>query len=253
MLDVISYSKIKKGGGGSGSGGDTNLKQSLTVNNSLGSATAGKTYAANTPLETVLRDVLIKYIAPTVNFTISPTTTLYEIGKTASNITMTAAVTKQSNIINSIKYYAGSTLLDTKTESTNAGLSNGGNYSYKYTGSITTDTTLKVVVNDSKTDTSKTVSISFVPATYYGIDGNTLTKVLQKKGTITYNNITCTDSSVVLKYAKSWGALKSIKDSNNFENLDSFTQTEETINSIDYYVYTSGKATLSDFKYTFSF
>ena len=53
----------------------SSLEKDLTVSNPVGQATNGKTYAKNTPIETVLRDMLIKEIAPSLNLSIVPSTT----------------------------------------------------------------------------------------------------------------------------------------------------------------------------------
>ena len=78
---------------------------------------------------------------------------------------------------------------------------------------------------------------------YYGvIDGTEVTDVTaltsrlgtSKGYTATYN---MTNQRSVYMYPKSFGALTSIKDVNNFDYINSYTRSEMTYNNIDYYVY----------------
>ena len=235
-------------------GGSSELSKDFTSNVEVGGVPVSTKYTAGTKLENILIDILVKYFPANLAFSISPSKTLYKIGDTVSTLDLIANVTKKSNDIASIKFYVDDVLQDTKDPSTDSGLENGGSFTYTYGTAFTTDTTLKVVVNDGKNDTTKTIKVEFVNPFYVGLaSDSSLTQVLQKKGSYTYSNITCTNDAVVFKYPKSYGELKSIKDINNFENINSFTKTEEALNSIDYYVYTSGLATLSGFSYTFSF
>ena len=46
-----------------------------------------------------------------------------------------------------------------------------------------------------------------------------------------------TNKRICYAYPKSYGALNSVKDANNFEVLGSFTKLETKINSVDYILY----------------
>ena len=236
-----------------GGAGVAELTQDLTSNIANGGINSGTTYTKGTSIETIIRDLLIKYFPADLNFSISPSKTLYKIGDTISTLDLIANVTKKSNNIEYVKYFVNGTEVNSKTPLTDSGLENGGSFTYTYSTPFTTDTTFKIVVNDGKNDTTKTIKVEFVNPFYVGLASGSLTQILQKKGNYTYNNINCNNDSVVFKYPKSYGELKSILDGNGFENLGAFTQTEEALNSIDYYVYTSKKATLSNFKYQFIF
>ena len=54
-------------------------------------------------------------------------------------------------------------------------------------------------------------------------------------------------------YPKSFGALTSIKDANNFDYINSYTRSEMTYNDVDYYVYIlTDPVTITGFKQAFS-
>lgn len=226
------------------------LQQELTTNVSIGGIAANKTYPKNTPLETILRDLLVKYIKAGASITINPTTTVYKIGDSIDSLSIAASVTKNNNPITSTKFYVGDTVVNTDTSQTTTGVIN-----YTHNIPITSNTSIKVVVNDGQSDTtSNIINIVFVNPMYVGLaSGGALTELVRVKGNYTYNNITCTNDKVIFKFPESYGSLSSILDSNSFENISGFTKTTEVINNVNYNVYTSGTATLDGFSYTFKF
>lgn len=105
---------------------------------------------------------------------------------------------------------------------------------------------------------SNTVYATFVNPYYYGVrivavtDPKTLTKLVQSKGTKTLS-FSPIKQHIVFAYPKSYGDLKSIKDSNGFENINGFTKTESG-GDVPYNIYTSNEiSTNTDFKLTFSY
>lgn len=60
------------------------------------------------------------------------------------------------------------------------------------------------------------------------------------------------DQRICFAYPKSFGALSSIRDANNFEYVSGFSRSEVMVNSELYYVYVSGKHLVENFKYIFS-
>ena len=234
-------------------GGSCKLTKDLTTNITNGGINAGVTYKKDTDIEVIIRDLLIKYFPTDLVFSLNPSKTLYKIGEVVNSIDLIATVTKKSENIENIKYYIDGALVDTKDETTNTGIGNGGTYTYTYSTPFSTDTTFKVDVYDGKNTTTKTIKVEFVNPFYCGLASSTLQEILQKKGAYTYNNITCNNDSIVFKYPKSYGTLTSILDSNNFENISAFTRSEEVINSVDYYVYTSAVTTVTNFKFIFKF
>lgn len=104
-------------------------------------------------------------------------------------------------------------------------------------------------------------TITSYAKTYYGvISGNTITSTdvskltsksnTSKSNTITYN---LTGQRSVLMYPKSFGTLTSIKDSNNFDYINSYNRSELTYDGVTYYVYILiDPVTITGFKQTFN-
>ena len=240
------------------SGGSAVLSSDLTSNVEVGGVPKNKTYAKDTPLETIVRDILNKYIEPTVVLAINPNKTVYKKGDTLNPLDIKATVTKNSNDIVSIKYYVDTTLVDTKDSSTDPTLPTGGTFTYQYTTDITTDSTIKVVVNDSTKDVTKTVKIIFVNPYYVGASATNvvtsttgLTETVEDKGDKTINYV-CNNEYAVFMYPSSYGNITTILDENGFNCTTDFALSTTTIDSVSYNVYVSNnQLTTSGFKYTF--
>ncbi len=207
----------------------------------------------------VLEAILFPYQQPTVSFTISPATNIYEAGNTISLITFNISAGKKTQDIKSIKIYDGSTLVTTITTA----VANGGTFNYTYNCSIRNTTTLKVEVSDGTKTASATKEIKFVNKSYYGFvpDGTTIDEaaikglqnsVLSTNNRLTYT-VTCNDSKIVYAYPQSFGALTSILDSSGFQYISSYNQSTMTINGVAYYVYEIiDPVSLTDFKQIFA-
>lgn len=203
--------------------------------------------AENMDFQDFAYKLLHPYTKPVVAISLNPTTTLYDAATDSiSSITLSVAVTKKSNPIKKIDFYAGST----KINSITSGIENGGTFSYNYTPSSAINKTIsfKVIVNDGDTDTQSSKSVTFVGATYYGILANnittpteadikTLNKTLKNQKGYTYNNISMDYSKICYAIPSSLGDLTSIKDANNISYLDSYSKTTVTVDGIEYYVY----------------
>lgn len=228
------------------------LEQSLTVSNPIGSATNGKTYAKNTELETILRDILIKEEAPTLSLSITPSKTLYDVvEETVSNVTMSAVVGKKTYNLSKVEFYLNNSLVNTQN------ISASGTYTYNVSFSPATnsDFTLKAIVYDSRSgtpmSTTKSTTVKFVGKSYYGTVSADVgepteniikalqNNVLKDTKNLTYSGITMDYGKVVYAYPASYNALTYIKDEiNNFSYFESFTKTSVTVNSIPYFCYT---------------
>ena len=225
------------------------LTQSLTATTVIGSVTNGKTYPVGTSIETIIRDILISYAAPTVSLTTNPSTRLYDIvTDSVATILLKAAVTKKTNDVTKVAFYVGNTLVNEIT----TGVASGGNFSYQYTPgtAITSDTTFKATATDGKQTTTSSVTIKFVGKSYYGICDASVSDpsaTVIKSGTgnlkdtrnLVYSGITTDWGKVFYAYPKSFGALTYIKDEiNNINYFDSFQRSEVTVDGIAYYCYT---------------
>ena len=236
------------------------LEQSLTVSNPIGSATNGKVYPKDTKIETVIRDMLIKEVAPSLTLAIVPSTTLYDVVDTViSAVTMKATCTKNTYNLSKVEFYLDNVLKSTQNISAN------GTYQYDMTWATPTNTnfTLKAVVYDSKSgtpmSTSKSITVKFVGKSYYGtvsadvgepteaIIKSLQNNILKDTKNLTYSGITMDYGKVVYAYPSSFNALTYIKDEkNNFSYFESFTKTSLTIDSIPYFCYTLNEPVQAD-------
>ena len=236
---TIITPNLKGGGSGSSEVFDRTDLTAVTV----GGLNSGSSVKNKTTKE-VLESILFPYQKPTVSFSISPNTTVYENGTTVSSIKFTISATKKSDIIQSIKVYDGSTLLTTIT----SGVASGGTFTYTYSCNITSNTTLKVEVSDGTSTVSATKNITFANKSYYGFvaDGTIVNEtvikalqnnVLKTSKALNYTGINCTDSKIVYAYPQNQGLLSSILDGNGFDYIDSYDCTNITVNGVNYNVY----------------
>lgn len=236
------------------------LSSSLTVSNPVGSATNGKVYAKDTDLEAIIRDMLIKEVAPGLTLTITPSTTLYDkVTETVSEITMNAAVTKNTYNLSKVEFYLGNTLKHTQN------ISAAGSYQYIMTFDTPTneDFTLKAIVYDSRTgtpmSTTKSITVKFTGKSYYGTVDSTVgepteaiikslgNNVLKDTKNLTYSNITMAYGKIVYAYPAVYGNLTYIMDEkNNLSYINSFIKSTLTIDGLSYNCYTQINPSGSD-------
>lgn len=232
-----------------------NLTEELKATVDIGSVTSGKVYPQGTPLETVLRDILIKKENPVVNFSLTPPAILYDkVNDTVSSLVITATVTKKTNNIASVKFYVDNVLVKTIT----TGVTSGGTFTYTHNFDTPTNTdfNVKVIAEDIEELTgTKSQNIKFVGKSYYGYVESTVgeptatqikalqNSILKDSKGFVYSGITFDYNKVVYAYPSSFGALTSIKDvENNINYTSSFTKTTVTVDGISYYCYTQNDA-----------
>lgn len=249
--------------------GGGSLEKDITSNVTVGAAPANTKFPQGQTFTEFAEKILRKDITPNLSASFS-NTGLHEIGTTVSEVTMTASIPNENQVtipIKSLKFYTGTTLLADKP------YIKGSTYSYVYSAPITTNTNFKIeLVYDTNSIVSKSADITFVYATYYGVTNqstindtvatmltNSFNKqILNKKG-FTWNNIILNDERFCYMYPKSFGTLASIKDGNNFEQLQSYIRYEVNITSpingdvVAYYAYLlTDSATGSGFKQTYA-
>lgn len=242
--------------------GGGKLTSSLKATVDIGSVTNGKTYASGTGLETILRDILIKEVAPGVTLTLDPETEIYDIvEETLDSVELKAVVTKGTNNPTSIKFYVGTTEINSQT------ITGPGTYTYTYTPAtpINRDVTFKATASDGKLSASSTKNVKFVAHSYWGTidDGvtvnETVIKALQNSTlkvskALKYSGITMDYGKVVYTYPATLGTLTSIKDvKNNLNYTDSFNFTTIEVDGILHNVYTQIDSSASnDVEITFA-
>ena len=98
-------------------------------------------------------------------------------------------------------------------------------------------------------ETTQPIELSTI---YYGTGKDGLNTVSIVKGDYEISGLTVDDDIIIYKYPVSWGLLSGIIDGSGFNLIDAYVQTIETINSVDYYVYTLDElTTLFDYSVTF--
>ena len=242
-----------------GGGGDAELTANVTSNLEVGAIASGTTLPSGTTFTEFVQKLLITEIAPATTFTASGSG-VKEVG-----ISVTPTLTLKIDSVGtgtpqSIKFYDGSTLLDTQAYVS-------GTSTYTYTMSaVTTTTTVKGVLEYKKSDDSsatveKSATYTFVMASYYGA---VTTAPTDKAGIIALTKnvkntkaqtatFTLSNQRSCYCYPASFGNLTSIKDANNFEYLSSYTKTNVTVDDVSYNVYTlTDPVTATGFKQVYA-
>lgn len=238
------------------------LTSDVTSNVAIGGIEEGTTFTAGTSLESIIRQMLVKYFAPTIALTINPSTSPVISGTTIASVTMSAVATKKTDDITSIRFYANNNLINEVT----TWVASGGTFTYTYTPTnpIDDDITFKVTVSDGTSDVDATKKIDFVSGSYFGQVADTVTNptasditaltqlALAAKG-YTANNISMTYGKLLYAYPASYGNLTSIKDGNNFEYINSYTKSTVNVNGVAYNCYLLTDATgVTGFKQIYS-
>ncbi len=252
-LETGKFRKFEGGGGGE-------LEANVTSNLAVGAIASGTTLEAGMSFTEVMKKLLITEIAPTVTFTASGSG-IKEVG-TSVTPTLTLTITNNgTGTPTVIKFYNGSTLLDTKEY-----VSGTNTYTYAMESAVTTNTTVKGVLeykksNDTNATIEKSASYTFVMASYYGAVTSAptdkagiiaLTKNVKNSKALT-TTFTLSNQRSCYAYPASFGNLSSIKDANNFEYLSSYTKTTVTVDDVSYNVYTlTDPVTASGFKQVYA-
>ena len=260
VTPTYSWIQINVQPNSGGGGGDAELESAVTSNLGVGAIASGTTLAQGTSFTEFVQKLLITEIAPTTTFTASGSG-VKEVG---TSVTPTLTLTISSagtGTPTAIKFYNGSTLLDTK-----AYVSGTNTYTYTMESAITTTTTVKGVLEYKKSDNTnatieKTAGYTFVMASYYGA---VTTAPTDKAGIIALTKnvknskaqtatFTLSNQRSCYAYPASFGNLTSIKDANNFEYLSSYTKTNVTVDGTSYNVYTlTDPVTASGFKQVYA-
>jgi hypothetical protein len=256
---------------------NTTLQQTLTSNTTVGGSTSGTTYQSGSNIETLLRAILITYIAPTLgSFSLfnggssvlssSPTAEVsssYTFNTASFTSTAdspngrfaySASFTASNASTGNFNYFFGDNVLSTTN---NLGL--GSSQTINNTANGTVTLTLNAVNPETQARISQTRTITYVYPYYYGMSATdysttgdvsaSLTQLTQTQGTKTLS-ITGSSAYVYFCYPATYADLTSIKDGNGFEILSSFTKYTRTQNGtvgkwsgISYKIYRSNTLT----------
>lgn len=223
------------------------LAEKLEATTTIGSAT-GKTYAAGTKLEDIIRDILTTYQKCSIAVSLNPTQELYDVVEdTLDKIITTATVTKGTNDIIEVSFFVDGIELKEIT----SGIADGGTFSYEHIFSTPTNQTftIKVTATDGKQATTVTKTITFIGKSYFGTVGedveiptefeikNLQNNVLKNTRKLTYSGIQVDYGKVLYAYPKSLGALTKITDADGRDYTASYKSGEVTVDGIEYLYY----------------
>ena len=230
---------------------NTVLQTGITSNATVGGAVQPKTFNAGTSLETIIRTMLVTYIAPTIgNFTllnggtsvlssnavveVSSSYTFNTASFTAvaddpnGRFAYSASFTASGASTGNFNYFFGNSVL---ASSNNLGL--GGSQIVNNSTNGTVTFTLRGVNPETNAAISQTRTATYIYPYYYGtsaVDYSTtgnvsasLTQLTQASGTKTVS-ITGSSAYVYFCQPAAYADLTSIKDGNGFEVLSSFTK-----------------------------
>jgi hypothetical protein len=244
----------------SGEGGSSTLTEEINPNQTVGGVSSSNSYPVGTSLEDIIRDILVKEIAPTMSVTLTPASGYKESGTTVELTKVSVSITKNSaSSIENIKIYNGSSLIKTITGSSST------SYSATVSESITEDTDINVVVTYKKSTgssatISNTSSYKFTYKNYSGVLSTvadvtsanikelTSTLVGSKSQTVSY---TTSNQLMVFAYPASFGDLTSIVDTSTGYSL-TWTKKTVTINKVSYICYYSDIGKVTNYKVKFN-
>ena len=251
---------------GSEGGDATEMEAESLTPSAVGGIPAGTDLNGLTSLE-ILTMMLYPYIKPTVSVTGTPNGGTFEIGDNKTITNVRVVVGKKSKKITKVEVFDGVTSLGLLDDAT---IQNGGTFNFPVSievASVNKQLTASVTDEQGSEVTAKTGAFTFVYPYYVGVcsDGvaidETLVKGLTKKIESKANksiSYTTNNQRMVFAYPKSYGAIKSIIDPNNFDVTASFVQSTINITGLDgtaqsYYVYVNSASTQSNFTMKFNY
>ena len=238
---------------GSGST-DTGATADWVTNIAVGGLNTNTDLTDMTSLE-ILKVMTKKYVNASATVVWSQANTILEQG-TSFNLNVTVNNFKNGDYpVDKVELYRDNVKVEEKVAT--------GIVNFTTINNITGNTKIEVKLYDTNgvVNTISTKSYVFTYPTFVGNSAIAPTetevlatnKLVRTKAVLT-QSYTANNEYLIFASPKSFGALTSIKDPNNFENLGSFIRLDLTVNSVDYYVYyTKNKITCTNFKYTFNY
>jgi len=181
----------------------------------------------------------ISYEKPIIEFSIQPNKYVYKKSDVLNGLMLNALITNKSEFVKEIKYFKNNQVIQTKTfnsSTTNDSFIDGAN--------ITTSTSYKISVNDSKeTVVSDTVDLFFVNPFFHGVmstlpNSTNVTSMIEDVSTRSNKKYVVSPNGeyIVFAYPSSYGDLKSIM-TDDEEMIDSFVVNIVSILGENYNVY----------------
>ena len=238
---------------GSGST-DTGATADWVTNITVGGLNTNTDLTDMTSLE-ILKAMTKKYVNASATVVWSQANTVLEQG-TSFDLNVTVKSFKNGDYpVDKVELYRDNVKVEEKVAT--------GTVNFTTINNIASNTKIEVKLYDTN-GVVRTISTKSYVFTYPTFVGNSAivptetevlatNKLVRTKAVLT-QSYTANNEYLIFASPKSFGALTSIKDPNNFENLGSFIRLDLTVNSVDYYVYyTKNKITCTNFKYTFNY
>lgn len=239
------------------------LTSDIPVPATIGGIQKGTTFK-DMPLVDVILNLLYPYAAPEIKLTINQAN-LIESGLSLNGTVCTIKVKKAMYPIQKILLYKNDMLLQTWNSIPESDFATYLTFLFSDDQAITQQTTYKLAVEDKKQITYASLAIDFELPVYTGscatlnptaVEIGQAAKSIKRKA-----NLSCTyttnNSRMMLIYPRSWGALSYIKDVNQFDITNTFTQQiiqhTTQAGSQQYYCYVSNLTTVTNFKVNFNF
>lgn len=252
------------GPGGPGSGSADIRYTNPAVAQNVGNVKIGEAFNNETIQQVLDRIFAPSYTKPAISIGLSCKSLYDKDVDTLTSVTISANVTKTFEKIAYVKFYVGSTLVETLT----TGVEDGGVFKYTYTPAtpINSTTSFKVEACDvtTKTVVTSTAYTTFVQKSYWGVVPSILDATDPDVFTVLTNGLKTSVSMTqkfttefgrfVFAYPTAIGTVKSIKDNvNNFNYTDSCSRASATVNGGTYeVVYLTECAGFDDVAITFA-
>ena len=201
----------------------------------------------------LIDDMLHPYKAPSITLSISPNTTLYELGKVISSLIISTSPKQGSRDIESVKILKNNSVVSSGTANVKLTETN-----------VKEDVTYGATVSDGTTTVnSNTISIKFINPIYIGslstVDATNIKTMTKRVVNVSNQNYTynITNKRMCIAIPSGW-TLKTIIDANGFDVTKSFTKSTINIYCLDgvsrpYTVYYSEPTSQSNFTVKFNF
>lgn len=250
--------EVPSGGSGGGSGDETYTNSTPTPV-AIGGIAKGSTFEGKTMKE-MWDALLYPYVAPSnLSYTANAINGVFEKGTSVTLTSISYSFTKNSGTPVSLVLKGFG---DDITIATGSSMATSGTYSLSKTVNASMRSRLVLTYDTGNTLSSNVIVTSFIDPYFYGVGASdvsitTLSKIVSTKSSKTLS-FSPSNQYIYFAYPASYGDLKSIKDSNGFENIGGFTKTVETLevasDNVSYNIYKSNEpSTATGFKLTFSY
>lgn len=209
---------------------------------SIGGITEGEKFE-DKPIADVVYQMLHPYKEPVLDVRVIPNQFIWGIGEEINSIKFNVSCIKGSENLNQCKIFVNDVEKYIRKIHEDCVV-----FTYELDDSINNETTIKIVLDDAKTEVEKIYKYEFVNYSYFGVLSDeveinvdsilSLNKFVKTDSDYVSEPVTCEYGRIIYAYPSHLGEIKSIKDlDNSFNWTDSFELNYININGVDYNVY----------------